>query len=315
MKFRTEIEIEKSIHKIEHKHKILTIGSCFADNIGQKFSSLKFQISQNPFGVLFNPQSILNSIEISFENRLFNENDLFFFQGEFHSFFHHSSFSSHKLDEILDKINFTTKQANKFLNEVDWVILTFGTSFIYTHLEKGIVVSNNHKLPENQFDRKKLTNFETTQIILKTIKLIKYQNPKAKIIVTVSPVRHWKDGAIENQRSKANLILALEKIENEFNDVVYFPSYELLLDDLRDYRFYGSDLIHPSEEAINYIWEKFSATFFDEKTLEIISRIEKIVQAKNHKIRNPESEEGKNFLTNLNKQISEIENGFEYIKF
>ncbi len=315
MKFRTEIEIEKSIHKIEHKHKILTIGSCFADNIGQKFSSLKFQISQNPFGVLFNPQSILNSIEISFENRLFNENDLFFFQGEFHSFFHHSSFSSHKLDEILDKINFTTKQANKFLNEVDWVILTFGTSFIYTHLEKGIVVSNNHKLPKNQFDRKKLTNFETTQIILKTIKLIKYQNPKAKIIVTVSPVRHWKDGAIENQRSKANLILALEKIENEFNDVVYFPSYELLLDDLRDYRFYGSDLIHPSEEAINYIWEKFSATFFDEKTLEIISRIEKIVQAKNHKIRNPESEEGKNFLTNLNKQISEIENGFEYIKF
>lgn len=315
MKFRTEIEIGKSIHKIEHKHKILTIGSCFADNIGEKFSSLKFQILQNPFGVLFNPQSILNSIEISLENRLFNENDLFFHQGEFHSFFHHSSFSSHKLDEILDKINSTTKQTNKFLNEVDWVILTFGTSFVYKHLEKGIVVSNNHKLPENQFERRKLTNFETTQIISKTIKLIKNQNLKAKIIVTVSPVRHWKDGAIENQRSKANLILALEKIETECKDVVYFPSYELLLDDLRDYRFYGSDLIHPSEEAINYIWEKFSDTFFDETTLEIIKRIEKIVQAQNHKIRNPESEEGKNFLTNLNKQISEIENEFDYIKF
>ncbi len=315
MKFRTEIEIGKSIHKIEHKHKILTIGSCFADNIGEKFSSLKFQILQNPFGVLFNPQSILNSIEISLENRLFNENDLFFHKGEFHSFFHHSSFSSHKLDEILDKINSTTKQTNKFLNEVDWVILTFGTSFVYKHLEKGIVVSNNHKLPENQFERRKLTNFETTQIISKTIKLIKNQNLKAKIIVTVSPVRHWKDGAIENQRSKANLILALEKIETECKDVVYFPSYELLLDDLRDYRFYGSDLIHPSEEAINYIWEKFSDTFFDETTLEIIKRIEKIVQAQNHKIRNPESEEGKNFLTNLNKQISEIENEFDYIKF
>ncbi len=303
MKFRTEIEIEPFPIKIEHNDSIFTIGSCFAENIGNYFLKYKFNSLVNPFGVLYNAASIKNSFELITSEKVFAKDDLIFDQGEWHSFFHHSDFSYHSAATVLENINHNSKLVSDFIKKVDWVIISLGTSFVYRHIEKNIIVSNCHKIPSKEFSKEFLTVEENSNNISELINLIRNESPKAKIILTVSPIRHWKDGAHQNQLSKSSLHLAVNNIINSFENVFYFPSYEIVVDELRDYRFYNIDMLHPNDQAVEYIWEKFSQTVFSDKCKLLITEIRRIIDASEHKIRNLHSVKTKEFASS---QINKI---------
>lgn len=313
MKFRTEIFLEPNNFKIDHHNKITTLGSCFAQNIAEKFIFLKFRVLANPFGVLYNPVSILNSLTIIREQKRFDNSDLIFWQDEYHSFFHHSDYSHHKPEVILQNINSMMNNSEEFLKDNDILIITLGTSYIYRYLKNNQIVSNCHKIPAKEFSRERLSFNETVEIIKKIIDTAKYFNPKMKIIFTVSPIRHWKDGAVENQLSKATLLLAINSCLTD--DVVYFPSYEILMDDLRDYRFYEKDLIHPNSVAIDYIWNKFSEFIFSEECKELVDKISDLNNAFTHRVRNFQSDNFKKFAEHSLKLIASIEKSYPYINF
>jgi len=313
MKFRTEINIEESLLKIEHKHKIITIGSCFAENIGAKFGDYRFNILDNPFGVLYNPVSIYNAVKIISDNKIFTEDELIFEQGEWHSFYHHSDFSHHDLNTCLSKINSKMVETRKFISDADEIVITFGTAFVYKYLESGEVVSNCHKIPANKFERYRIGMYEVREFILSTVELLKELKPDIKIILTLSPVRHTKDGFVENQISKSILLLAIQEIVDENDSVFYFPSYEIMLDDLRDYRFYAEDLVHPNKIAIDYIWEKFVETYCTEDCINLMKEIEKISKAEKHIVRNISSEKHQQFLKNQLNLIQRLENENPYL--
>ena len=258
----------------------------------------------NPFGVLYNPLSILNSFKLVLDKKEFTQDDLIEASGEWHSFFHHSDFSHHEQKICLDKINSGLKATFNFLSKADVVIITYGTAYVYKHINQGIVVSNCHKIPAKEFDRYRLSLVEAKDVIEQTSNLLKTINEKIRIIFTVSPVRHWKDGAANNQLSKSTIMLAVDDHVKSNNNCEYFPSYEIVMDDLRDYRFYDSDLLHPNRIATDYIWEIFSEAILSDNCLSIMNEVEKIVKSRKHKVRNIKSENHQTFIkTNINKII------------
>ena len=313
MKFRTEIFPDNSKFPIEHSEKILTIGSCFAENIAEYFRYYRFNIDSNLFGVLYNPVSILNSLKILNEEKVFSEADLIYDQGEWHSFYHHSDFSHHDKQECLDKINFKIESASQFIKKSDRIIITYGTSFVYNYIQKAMIVSNCHKIPQSEFTRLLLNADEVTDLISHTIDLLSEMNPGLNIIFTVSPVRHWKDGPVENQVSKSQLILAVNRVVEDHDHCEYFPSYEIMMDDLRDYRFYNEDLLHPNSIAIDYIWDKFAGSMLSESTRKLLFEIEKLVKARKHRIRNPDSETTLRFAESNLDLINDLEEMAPYI--
>lgn len=315
MIFRTEINPPISQSLIEHHHKISTIGSCFAENIGEYFSYYKFNVMSNPFGVLYNPVSVFNALMMLRVKKVFSGDDLIYDQYEWHSFYHHSDFSHHDKQKCLDKINKCIEDTGNFLTEAGYLIITYGTAFVFEHPEKKIIVSNCHKIPPNQFKRFLLSYQETKNTITDTISLLEQINPELKIIFTISPVRHWRDGAIENQLSKSTLFLALHESIKEKENCFYFPSYEIVMDDLRDYRFYKEDMLHPNKIATNYIWEKFSGSFLSGKCLGLISEVKKVVQAAEHRPRNPDSEKHKKFSLSMTEMINKLESKHTYLNF
>ncbi|MBN1302237.1 MAG: GSCFA domain-containing protein [Melioribacteraceae bacterium] len=313
MKLRTEINPHKSEFPIEHNEKILTIGSCFADNIAEYFRQYKFSILQNPFGVLYNPVSILNSLQILADEKKFSGSDLVQNQGEWHSFYHHSDYSHHDKEECLKKINEKVYEAIQFLKSIDHIIITYGTSFVYKHIEKNIIVSNCHKIPQSHFERILLSPDEIYYAAGNTVDLLSRINPDVKIVFTVSPIRHWKDGAVENQLSKAQLIVAVNKIVKNYKNCEYFSSYEIMMDDLRDYRFYKEDLLHPNTIAVEYIWQKFMESFLSDRCLEIVGKLQKLNNAVNHRIRNPLSAKSMEFAENNLNYIERLKAEYSYL--
>ncbi|MCF8262301.1 MAG: GSCFA domain-containing protein, partial [Melioribacteraceae bacterium] len=277
MQFRTEVEIESSKSKIEHNHKIFLIGSCFAENISKKLNYFKFGTLLNPTGIIYNPISIYNTIDLINSNKIFEKNDLIYHNGEFHSFYHHSDFSSHDPLQSLEKINSSLKDAREFLKASEWIVISLGTALVFEFINEKRIVSNCHKIPAKEFKSFRLNLHETVDYISRMITIINQISPHAKIILTVSPIRHWKNGAVENQLSKSTLLLAVNEVVKNIPIADYFPSYEILMDDLRDYRFFASDLLHPSEQAVNYIWEKFSTTYFSDDCFRVMNEIKKIV--------------------------------------
>lgn len=313
MNFRTEINLEKSSSLMNHSDNILTIGSCFAENIAEYFKANRFNILGNPFGVLYNPISIYNALKFAIGKKEFVESDLVFHQCEWHSFYHHSAFSSHKKGKILEAINNGIIETHQFLKSTDTLIITFGTSYVYKYTANGIIVSNCHKIPQKEFEHSRLNIYETTKAILRIIEMVEIFNPKIKILLTVSPVRHWKNGAHNNQLSKANLLLAINEVIKRKNNCSYFPSYEIVLDDLRDYRFFNSDLLHPNKMATDYVWEKFSNSICSEECLETMNEISKIVAARNHRIRNVSSEVNQKFLHVMITKINLLKNKYPHL--
>jgi hypothetical protein len=312
--FRTEIDLQPSSFRISHKSKILINGSCFADNIGQKLSELRFKIKINPFGVVYNPLSLLNGLGILLDGEEFTEEDLSFYNELWFSWDHHSSFSNPSKEICLGKINGETRNSAKHLKKTDFLIITFGTSWAYRLKKTGEIVSNCHKVPEKEFDRIFLNPQDIVNSWKVFIPELLMKNPGMKIIFTVSPVRHWKDGAHGNQLSKSSLLLAINDLCHIFPGFTeYFPSYEILLDDLRDYRFYDDDLFHPNTQAVNYIWSIFSNVYFDTKTLEINRELEKLNQSMNHRAYNKDTEAYLKFTEKLNKKTKELSEKYPFL--
>lgn len=314
--FRTILQTESSPFQINHKSGVLCMGSCFAENIFERLNGFKFNTLLNPFGIIFNPISMVKSLEILLdENRLFEEKDLFQHLGGWHSFQHHGSFSNPNEEVVLEKINNALLEARTFLKKAEFLILTFGTSNVFVSEKTRQVVANCHKVPQKYFIHKKLSSDEIILTLDDVFRKITGVFPNLKIITTVSPVRHVRDGLIANQVSKAKLLVALDNLSSLHSHLAYFPSYEIMMDDLRDYRFYKKDLIHPNEMAVDYIWEFFSKTFFTEKTIELNSKLEKINMAKTHRPFHPESEEHLKFKKNQLGKIEELEKGFPFLDF
>lgn len=291
MKFRTEVEIPFSETKIDLNSKIFSIGSCFATEIAGLLNDGQIQNFNNPFGTLFNPFSINKALKSCHNSEYFTENNLIKFNEYFISLDHHSSFNTRFSHQTLDFINHKIQQSNEFLKETNFVLITYGTSFIYEFLPKKKLVANCHKIPGKYFEKRYLSHLELCDSISESISLIKDICPEnVQILFTVSPVRHTKDGIVENQISKSKLINALHEVIYTEENCTYLPIYEIMMDDLRDYRFYKEDLIHPNSQAIQYIWEKFRNAYFSEETKTFITENLKIKKALEHKtddLKNP----------------------------
>ncbi len=311
--FRTIIQPEQSKNKISYQTPTLFLGSCFTENIGNKLKDLKFPAQVNPFGVLYNPVSVRNGLEILIDKKTFSESDLDFFNEQWYSFYHDSEFSDPDKQKSLNKINTAIKLAANQLRKSEYLVITFGTAWIYKYLKTGNVVSNCHKIPSKEFERLKLDVEDIFVEWANLINRLNELNPKLKIIFTVSPIRHWKDGAVQNQLSKSTLILAIHQLKNKFENVEYFPAYEIMMDDLRDYRFYADDMLHPSKQAIEYIWEQFSKTYFEKDTNEIIEDVSKVLLAKNHRPLNPNTENHRRFRERQVKFIDDLSAKYPFI--
>ena len=284
MKFRTEVDIKPSPQKIEIEDKIFSIGSCFASEMSDLFQKGQLQTVNNPFGTIFNPFSINNSIKRLHDSEFYHEDDLIAYHDEFISLDHHTSFDTRYIHQTLDKINSKIEEGNRFLQESNWVIITYGTSFIYEFEPKKKLVANCHKIPQKFFNKKLLTQQELTDSIYDTIINLQDICPEnVQILFSVSPVRHTKDGMVENQLSKSKLITAIHEVTSQFENCQYLPIYEILMDDLRDYRFYKDDLIHPNSQAVTYIFEKFGEAYFSDETKDFIKENFKINRALEHR--------------------------------
>ncbi len=315
MMFRTELNPGISDFSISYKHKILALGSCFVENIGERLKSLKYNIDINPFGIQYNPASIAIGIQRLLSGNLYHEDELFEYNGLWHSFDHHGNFSSLNRSDTLSQINTSLENSMQMLSKTNILFITLGTAWIYIQKENGNTVNNCHKVPQKEFVRKRLDTDEVYNLLIKSLSALIDFNSDIQIIITVSPVRHLKDGFIENQLSKATLLLAIEKLKNSLNNIFYFPSYELMMDDLRDYRFYAADMTHPNHFAIEYIWKKFETTFLLESEKQIRKEIEKIHQAIGHKILNPNSEAAKSFAESMLQKINTLANKLPDLDF
>ena len=305
MKFRTEVEIPNSNKKIEVEDHLFSIGSCFATEISDLLQNGQLQTVNNPFGTLFNPFSINTAVKKLHEAQYYEESDLISFNEEVISLDHHSSFNSRFVHQTLDKINFQIEQGNQFLRKTNWIVITYGSSFIYEFLPKKKLVANCHKIPAKYFEKRLLTNVELTDSIRETIvNLTDIGKEDIQILFTVSPVRHTKDGMVENNVSKSKLITALHEVLPQFEHCHYLPVYEIVMDDLRDYRFYKEDLVHPNSQAINYIWEKFGNAYFSDETMDFIEENFKIAKSLGHKTTDEKNPKYQEFLEKLHSRIS-----------
>jgi len=310
MQFQLPIQIKSPEKQINYHDKIFLIGSCFTEHIGNSLSELKFSTLQNPNGILFDPRSVCNSLVSYIENKQYKKEDLFLLNEVWNSWEHHSRFSYINADECLKSINQSQQQAHIFLKEADWLIITLGSSFSYrlteesdkANLANGEGVANCHRAPSQWFTKHLLSIDETISLLDTASHRLKQFNPKLKIIFTISPVRHIRDGVIENNRSKARLIEAVHHMVNKFPSLHYFPAYELVIDVLRDYRFYDIDMVHPNYPATEFVMEKFKEGFIDEQSQQLMEEIKKIVIARKHKAFQPETNAHKTFLkTHLEK--------------
>ncbi|MDR2474543.1 MAG: GSCFA domain-containing protein [Bacteroidales bacterium] len=308
MEFRTIVDLPVYPFSISHENRLLLCGSCFAENIGKRLLDSRFNVNVNPFGILYNPLSIKAVLDIALDGKQFTEKDLFFHKGMYHNFLFHSRFSSDNAADCLQNMNGAL--SNSCLKQTDILMLTFGTAYVYLLRETGKVVSNCHKLPDRLFVRQRLTVDEIVDAYTELFSRLLMENNQLKILLSVSPIRHWKDGAHENQLSKSILLLAIEALQRRFHSIVYFPSFEIVLDELRDYRFFADDMNHISNLAVSCIWERFGNAFFDEKTFQIIRRWEKIKQALQHRPLNPHSNEYKMFVDKTAIELQQFENEY-----
>lgn len=289
------------------------MGSCFTENIGNRMAALKYDVDINPFGILYNPGSVANGLRILLKKKEFTTVDLIQQEGLWHSFYHHGRFSFPNKEETLNEINNRIKTSSEFLKRADFLFITYGTAWIYRYKKTGQIVSNCHKVKATEFERERLTVVEIVSEYRELFAEIREMNPLLKVVFTVSPIRHWKDGAVENQRSKAVLLLAIDELIREFGDdfCTYFPAYEIVMDELRDYRFYAEDMIHISEVAVDHIWEKFQSVLIDQESQQIAAQVMKVVQAANHKPLHKKTPEYKRFIQQMTTEIIRLESKYE----
>ena len=330
MDFRLEFTPKPFAQKINHQQQLLLIGSCFTENIGSKLKQLKFSVLENPNGILFNPISIVQSVNSYIHNRQYTDADLFYQNECWNSWQHHSRFSHPDKDICLQMINQSQQAAHSALKNAGWMLLTAGAAFVYEttamtpfqkvkgeelgELADGCnVVANCHKVPTDKFNKRLLSVEEITAAFTTMLEATIAFNPLIKIIFTISPVRHLRDGFVENNRSKATLIQAMHHLVEKYPQLFYFPAYELVIDDLRDYRFYAEDMVHPNYAATNYVWEKFIATCIDAPSQQLMKEINIMNAAKNHQPFNPLSLAHKKFLEANLQKVTELKSRYPYL--
>ena len=315
MNFTTKVPIAKYQNAIDYNSKIISIGSCFAENMGEKFDYFKFQNCVNPFGIIFNPISIENLINRAVNKIEFTEKDIFFHNDLWHCYEVHSILSDTSSELILQNLNRVLHLFRTQIIEASHFILTYGTSWVYRHKASNKIVANCHKVPQNQFDKEILSVEIIEKSIENSINLIQSINPNCNFIFTISPVRHIKDGFVENQRSKAHLIPAIQNSQLATRNSIYFPSYEIMMDELRDYRFYADDMLHPSQSAIDYIWIKFFENYVSESEFGLMNQVCEIQRALKHRPFNPNSESHQKFLANLEAKIEQLQQKLPFLHF
>ena len=308
--FRTEIDPESPDWRINYPDHIGMMGSCFAEHIGAQLIKRRFKVDLNPFGVLFNPVSIASGLQRLISAKPYAIDDLFVRDGLWHSFDHHSRFSATDPVAVLEMMNGRLEQSSKNFRQIKYLFITFGTARVFHHLESGRIVSNCHKVPASEFQYSLLRIGDIVRLYTRIFNELEQLNPELEIVLTVSPVRYWKDGPAGNQISKSTLLLAVSELVSNFNSVNYFPAYEIFMDDLRDYRFYGEDLLHPGTAGVQYVWKKFADCYFSEQAHQISKRVEKIEKDKSHIPLNPESDTHKGFLERVDKKISALQNEY-----
>ena len=304
MEFRTTFKIPPSPDKITFNDPVMFIGSCFATSIGNKLEAGRMPVMINPSGTVYNPVSVTNTLQTIASGRNYKKEDLYNNNGIWLSFDHYTDFSSESPEQALDKINGQVEAAGKFLSGAHYLFITFGTARIFIWKKTGKIVSNCHKIPAAEFTHDLLSVNDIVKLWNGQLDRLHSMFPALKVVFTISPVRHWKDGAHGNQVSKSVLFLAVEELLGHPSHPLYFPAYELLMDDLRDYRFYDDDLLHPSAAAVDYIWDAFSECWFDSKTSDLWKEVSKITKAVSHRITRGNEGEIKTFAE---KMISAIE--------
>ena len=307
IKLQTEVDLPDFKRKMGYRHRSVMMGSCFAENIGIYLQDLCFPVTVNPFGILYNPVSIANSLGFLIDRKVFTEQDLFYSNGLYNSFSHHSRFSGPDPLNVLRNINQLAHDASDDLVKCHQLFITFGTSWVFKHKTTGAVVSNCHKLPASVFERFRLSVNQITAVWIPVIEQLRRINPELQLVFTVSPIRHLKDGAHENQLSKSTLLLAIDELISKFGQEVtaYFPSYELMLDELRDYRFYAADMTHPGEIALEIIREKFVETIMDSEARAVSAEIGKMLPSLKHR---PLNNNEPGYVSFVEKQIERVFN-------
>ncbi len=313
MKLQTQITIPQQEPQIDYSSKVLLLGSCFSQNNAEKLSYFQFKALSNPFGIIFNPVSISALIERALKGDLFTEKDVFYHNERWQSYEVHSELSQLNKDDYIKVLNEKLTQLRDYLMSASHVIITLGTAWVYEQKETKVVVANCHKIPQKEFQKRLLKISEIEKSLERIQNLLSQYNPKATTLFTVSPVRHIKDGVVENSRSKALLLTAIHAIINQKS--FYFPSFEIMMDELRDYRFYDADMIHPSQVAIDHIWEQFNAAWIASETLPLQKKISAIKQGLAHRPFNKDSEGHQKFLNNLQQKISEVKKELSWANF
>lgn len=315
MKWSIDFPIESIVPPANYQDKIFLAGSCFAENMGQFLLKYKFEPVINPQGILYNPASIASALEACMEGRKYVKEDLFYHQGLWHSWDHHGRFSHPDPAECLSFINSSMEAGSKQLLEADWLIVTFGSAGVYRLKKDNRVVGNCHKMPSAEFDFSLMTPAETIAILDNLIHRLFHKNKKVKIIFTVSPVRYIRYGLIENNLSKSILLYAVHHLVNKFDRLFYFPAYEIVIDELRDYRFYSEDMAHPNGQAIDYVWDKFANSFFSAEALRIMQQIDPVLQAGNHKPLHADTDEYRKFTATQLTKIQQLEERYPFLNF
>ncbi len=317
MKFTTLVPIPNSNHPIDYTAKIVSLGSCFALNMGEKLNYFKFQNTTNPFGIIFNPVSIEKLVVRAMNQKKFTEEDVFFHNERFHCYEVHSDLSSDNKQEFLEGLNVKLELTHQKVKAATQVLITYGTSWVYQEKKSGSLVANCHKMPQSHFDKHILSVASIEAAIQNTVDAIRKLNPNCSFVFTISPVRHIKDGFVENQRSKAHLISALHNLLSDhlLDKANYFPAYEIMMDELRDYRFYGDDLLHPSTMAIDYIWQRFKATAISETVLSTLDEVDAIQKSLLHKPFNSTSESYQKFQAKLQEKIKKLQQNHPFMQF
>ncbi len=304
--WQTKIDIEKPDFTLDYHSRMVLIGSCFAENIGNKLMESRFSVDCNPCGIVYNPESVALVLERLIEERMVGEDELLWHEGKWVSLGHHGCFSSPSRYVCLEKMNARIRQGAVNLRTADLLLITFGTSWVYRHRRRGCVVANCHRFPECDFERFRLSVQEIVARYDCLLEQLKRINPGLKIVFTVSPIRHWKDGAHGNQLSKSVLLLAIDELVRHREQVYYFPSYELILDELRDYRFYAEDMLHVSGPAVEYVWSRFKETYMTEEALQVLRQVEKINKGLQHRPFDAESETYIVFRRKLKEELGHL---------
>ncbi len=315
MQLHLNLDIPKLAQPINYRDKILLIGSCFTEHMSERLGMHKFKVLSNPHGILFNPLSVAYSLESYLDMKKYEETDLFQLNELWNSWDHHTRFSHIEKTAALEGINASQEAAGEFISSCDWAMITLGSAFQYYLKENRKPVANNHRAPAQWFEKRLLSIDAIVAALDKTIQKLFAANPTAKIMFTISPVRHIRDGVVDNNRSKARLIEAVHELCSRHEQAHYFPAYELVIDILRDYRYYDIDFVHPNYLATTYVWEHFADACIDAPTRETMQTVQEVVTARNHRARFPQTEAHKKFKTSYVEKIKGLQQSYPFLEF